>query len=133
MYLLDTNACIRFLNRTSQPLVARFQQTHPSQLFLSSVVKAELTYGAYRSARSAENLRVLKKFFEPLVSLPFDDRCLDHYGRARADMSRIGTPIGPNDLLIASTALAHSLTLVTHNSHEFGRVSGLEIVDWEQS
>jgi len=37
--------------------------------------------------------------------------------------------IGPYDLMIA--ALAHNLTLVTHNVREFSRVEGLQIEDWE--
>jgi predicted nucleic acid-binding protein len=36
-----------------------------------------------------------------------------------------------NDLLIAATALANGLTLVTHNLTEFGRVRGLALEDWE--
>ena len=130
MFLIDTNACIRFLNRTSPLLVRQMQESHPSQIYLSSIVKAELVFGAYRSTRTADNLRLLNRFFEPLVSIPFDERCLDYYGRIRSDLERSGTPIGPNDLLIAATALAHSLTLVTHDQKEFSRVPGLELVDW---
>jgi tRNA(fMet)-specific endonuclease VapC len=40
-------------------------------------------------------------------------------------------PIGPNDLLIAATAVANDVTLVTANSKEFGRVAGLQIENWE--
>jgi tRNA(fMet)-specific endonuclease VapC len=67
------------------------------------------------------------------VSFPFDDHAADEYGRLRAQLARQGTPIGPNDLMIASIALAHRTTLVTHNTHEFSRVPGLPIVDWEAS
>jgi tRNA(fMet)-specific endonuclease VapC len=49
----------------------------------------------------------------------------------RAGLEREGTPIGPNDLVIAATALASRAILVTHNTREFGRVSGLEWEDWE--
>ena len=66
------------------------------------------------------------------VSLLFDDRCADHYGRIRNELEPGGTPIGPNDLMIAATATAHDLILVTHNTREFGRVVGLEIEDWEE-
>ena len=131
MYLLDTNACIRFLNRSSEPLVQRLKACAPEDIRLSSVVKAELVYGAHRSARAADNLRLLARFFKPFAAVAFDDRCLDSYGRIRSDLERIGTPIGPNDLLIAATAMAHDLTLVTHNTDEFGRIPGLEIEDWE--
>lgn len=67
------------------------------------------------------------------VSLPFDDRAADEYGRIRAYLARLGTPIGPNDLLIAAIALANNATLVTHNTTEFNRVPGLTIVDWEMA
>lgn len=131
MVLLDTNACIQILNNRSAALVERLRQHNPREIVLSSVVKAELVYGAYRSARMADNLRVLNKFFEPFPTLPFDDRCLEPYGRIRSDLEREGTPIGPYDLMIAATALAHGLTLVTHNTAEFSRVVGLQIEDWE--
>lgn len=131
MYLLDTNACIRILNNGSDRLVTRLRRHRPEEIALCSIVKAELVYGAYRSTRVAENLRLLGRFFEPFVSLPFDDSCVDHYGRIRTDLERTGTPIGPNDLAIAATAMANGLTLVTGNVREFGRVVGLKIENWE--
>ena len=98
---------------------------------LSSVVKAELLYGARKSTRMAENLRLLERFFDTIASLPFDDRCAEEYGLLRDELDRAGTPIGPNDLLIAATARAHRATLVTHNVREFSRVAELRIEDWE--
>ena len=132
MYLLDTNACIRILNGSSGPLVARLRRQAPTEIRISSVTRAELLYGARRSARVADNLRVLAAFFVPFLSLPFDDACAEQYGALRATLSAAGRPIGPNDLLIAATALAHDLTLVTHNLREFARVTGLKLEDWEQ-
>lgn len=131
MYLLDTNACIRILNNSSAPLVARLRAEDPSIIRLCSVTKAELLFGARRSARIAANLRLLERFFAPFVSLPFDDRCAEHYAAIRAELAGRGKPIGPNDLLIAATARAHDLVLVTHNTREFSRVVGLRIDDWE--
>jgi tRNA(fMet)-specific endonuclease VapC len=132
MYLLDTNACIRVLNGSSAALVARLRTHAPSEIRLSSVTRGELLYGARRSARVAENIKVLSTFFAPFVSLPFDDSCAEHYGALRASLAAAGKPIGPNDLLIAATALAADLTLVTHNLREFSRVAGLKIEDWER-
>ncbi|MDW7711685.1 MAG: type II toxin-antitoxin system VapC family toxin [Deferrisomatales bacterium] len=131
MFLLDTNACIRLLNGTSPPLEDRLRRVDPSEVCLCSVVKAELVYGARRSSRVAENLDLLRRFFLPFKSVAFDDPCADHCGRVRAEPAAQGTPIGPNDLLIAATALAHDLTLVTHNIREFSRVTGLRMEDWE--
>jgi tRNA(fMet)-specific endonuclease VapC len=131
MYLLDTNACIRILNGTSSPLIEHLRAVPRSLVRLSSVVKAELLYGARKSTRMAENLRLLERFFETIASLPFDDNCAEEYGLIRDELDRAGTPIGPNDLLIAATARAHDAILVTHNVREFSRVAELRIEDWE--
>jgi tRNA(fMet)-specific endonuclease VapC len=131
MYLLDTNACIRILNGSSVPLVSRLRLEDPSTLRLSSVTKAELLFGARHSSRVAANLRLLERFFAPFLSLPFDDRCAEQYAALRADLAARGQPIGPNDMLIAATARAHDLILVTHNTREFSRMVGLQIEDWE--
>lgn len=131
MFLLDSNACIRILNNSSSALVARLREHNPGDIFLCSVVKAELIYGAYHSTRPADNLRVLEKFFEPFASLPFDDPCSLVYGRMRSDLANLGMPIGPNDLMIAAIALINKLTLVSANTTEFGRVSGLSLENWE--
>lgn len=131
MYLLDTNACIRVLNGTSPSLIGHLRSVPRSLVRLSSVVKAELLYGARKSTRMAENLRLLERFFETIASLPFDDRCAEEYGLLRDELDRAGTPIGPNDLLIAATARAHRAILVTHNVREFSRVAELRLEDWE--
>jgi tRNA(fMet)-specific endonuclease VapC len=131
LFLLDTNACIRILNGSSPAVAARLQATSPAEVRLCSVVKAELIYGARKSARVEDNLRLLLRFFAPLVSLPFDDRCAEEAGLIRLDLERSGRPIGPSDLLIAATARANDLVLVTHNRREFERVPGLRIDDWE--
>jgi tRNA(fMet)-specific endonuclease VapC len=132
-FLLDTNACIALLNGTSPTLAAQVAGVPPHEFAVSAVTEAELRYGAHRSARAAANLRVLEEFLDPLPSLAFDRRAAPHYGRIRAELTARGTPIGPNDLRIAATALAHDLTVVTRNTREFERVVGLRVEDWEAS
>jgi tRNA(fMet)-specific endonuclease VapC len=131
-YLLDTNACIRVLNGSSEALVNRLRAESPHEIGISAVTRAELLHGARRSARVSDNLRLLAQFFLPFVSLPFEEQCAEHYGAIRAELATKGRPIGPNDLLIAATARAHDLTLVTHNQREFARVVGLKLEDWER-
>jgi tRNA(fMet)-specific endonuclease VapC len=130
MYLLDTNTCIIALNRRSPSLVAQLRSRSPAEVRISSIVKAELYFGARKSARLSENLELLGRFLAPYVAIPFDDLCAEHYGMIRADLERDGRPIGPNDLLIAATARAADLTLVTTNTREFARVPGLRLEDW---
>ena len=131
MYLLDTKACIRILNGTSPSLNDHLRAVPRPLVRLSSVVKAELLYGARKSTRVAENLRLLERFFDTIASLPFDDRCAEEYGLLREELDRAGTPIGPNDLLIAATARVHRAILVTHNVRELSRVAELRLEDWE--
>lgn len=130
-YLLDTNTCIRLLNQDNSGVAERFKACQPVDIALCSVVKAELLYGARRSARVEFNLRRLEFFAAPLQSVPFDDRCAQDYGLIRADLAAQGKPIGANDLMIAAIARAHDLVLVTHNTGEFNRVVGLRVEDWE--
>lgn len=130
MYLLDTNVCIGIL-KANEAVASKLALVAPSALYLCSVVKAELYYGARGSQQIATNLATLEAFFEPYTSLVFDDACAGIYGQLRADLRRTGQPIGPNDTMIAAIALVHNLTVVTHNTREFVRVPGLKLTDWE--
>jgi len=131
IYLPDTNACIRYLNAPASAVAGRFNAAAPGDIALCGVVKMELYYGAYRSSRQQDNLALLRQFFAPFFSLPFDDAAADTCGRVRAHLAAAGTPIGPYDLQIAAIALANNLILVTHNTREFSRVPGLALEDWE--
>lgn len=133
MYLLDTNTCIQLLNEGSETVRQNMQAHPPSEIAICSVVKAELLYGARHSRRIEANLRLLERFFIPLASLSFDDRCAEDYAVIRAQLAAQGQPIGPNDLMIAATARTHDAVLVTHNHREFNRVAGLRLTDWEEN
>jgi len=100
-------------------------------LAVCSIVKAELFFGSLRSQNPSRSRQVQDDFLSGLASLPFDDLAAESYAQIRADLANSGTPIGPNDLMIAAVALAHHLILVTHNTTEFGRVKGLRLEDWE--
>lgn len=50
-----------------------------------------------------------------------------------ASLRIAGTPVDDIDLLIAGTALANGLVLVTHNTKHFGRISQLQLADWTQA
>jgi tRNA(fMet)-specific endonuclease VapC len=132
-YLLDSSAFIGWLRQNQPNLVSRIQQENPADIVLCSVVLGELIYGAFhgRSARHVGNLALITSLRHQFVSLPFDDPAAEEYGKVRAHLGSLGTPIGPNDLMIASIAVANGLTLVTHNTKEFSRVPGLQLEDWQ--
>ncbi len=131
-YLLDTNVCVKYLNGEPMTLLRRLQATDLEDIAVCSVVKMELLYGAMKSRNPDASWRRQQSFLKVFVSLPFDDIAALIAGRIRAQLAHLGTPIGFNDLLIASIALSHDLTLVTHNVGEFSRVEGLCVEDWER-
>lgn len=132
-YLLDTNVCARYLNGKSPAIRERIRATSRDDIAVCSVVKAELFYGAMRSNNPQKTLANQQQFLNLFVSLPFDDNVALVYGEIRAQLTALGTPIGPNDFQIAAIALANNLILVTHNVREFSRVNGLRIEDWEET
>jgi tRNA(fMet)-specific endonuclease VapC len=132
-YLLDTNACIALINRTSAAVQSRSQKalSRGEQICVSSVVTFDLSYGIAKSVRQAENTQRLETFLAgPITSLPFDDADARVAGSIRSALQVDGTPIGAYDLLIAGQALARQLTLVTVNVSEFSRIKGLSWQDW---
>jgi len=102
----------------------------PEQLAVSVIVLAELYVGAYRSQNPTANLELVERLRDLFAVIGLDDAVARQYGIVRSHLMALGTPIGGNDLLIAATALAHDLTVVTHNTGEFGRVPGLRVEDW---
>lgn len=130
-YLLDANTCIRYLNGRSLAVVRHVAAVPPQEIAMCSVVKGEMWAGARRSNDPVRSRSRQDEFFKQFETLPYDDAAADHYARIRAELLALGKPIGPNDTLIAAIALAHDLILVTHNTAEFSRVSGLKLEDWE--
>jgi len=70
-------------------------------------------------------------FLSEFAIIPFDEECATAYACLRAQLEGEGRVIGPNDMLIAATAIAHQATLVTRNEREFARIAGLHIEVWE--
>ena len=127
--LLDTTVFVDVL-RGDRAVRERLLAERPSSLACSAMTRAELLTGvALADDPQAELLRV-ERLLAPITSLPFDDRCADVLGPIRAILQRLGAPIGIGDLVIAATALASGLVLVTSNTREFGRIHGLAVEDW---
>ncbi|AFY83976.1 type II toxin-antitoxin system VapC family toxin [Oscillatoria acuminata] len=130
-YLLDTNVWARYLNGRSPAIRQKFREVDLTQVFICSIVKSELAYGAFKSRNPDLTYRKQNDFITLFVSLPFDDVSALIFGRLKAQLELTGEMIGIKDLQIAAIALANDLTLVTHNTAEFERVTGLQIEDWE--
>ncbi|MDQ7025626.1 MAG: type II toxin-antitoxin system VapC family toxin [Anaerolineae bacterium] len=130
-YLLDTNICIRIINGRSHTARTKLLNVSTKDVVVCSIVRAELFYGAAKSQTQQATRRKQDLFLKPFATLPFDDLAADIYGGIRAQLEKKGTPIGPLDMQIAAIAMAHELILVTHNTREFNRVTGLNLEDWE--
>lgn len=129
-YSLDTNTCIYFLKGTYPSIKARLLARRPDELRIPTMVAAELRFDARRSARRAENELRVEEFLAQFEMVPFDEGASQQYAVIRTELEGQGLPIGPNDLVIAATVKATGGVLVTHNTREFSRVSGLMIEDW---
>jgi tRNA(fMet)-specific endonuclease VapC len=132
-YLLDTNSWIHYLKYRDSPIRARLETTQPSDIVSCSVVRAELLHGAEKYGNRDRRVATVVQTLTPFRSLPFDDDAAALYAQLRHALEVAGLIIGPYDLQIAAICQLHDLTLVTSNTGEFSRVSGLKTEDWLQT
>jgi tRNA(fMet)-specific endonuclease VapC len=128
-YLLDTNIVSELVRDPHGPVTRRIARVGETRVCTSVVVACELRYGAAKKG-SARLSAQLEQVLAALPILALETGVDRHYGEIRADLERKGTPIGPNDLLIAAQARALGLILVTDNVREFGRVERLVVKNW---
>ena len=131
-YFLDTNVCVDYLSGRYPAVLQRFRRVSPRDLCLSSVVVAELRYGADKSANPRRNHQRLDVFLAEISCESFGSEAAAAFGRLRAHLERQGHPIGPYDMMIAAHALSLGLTLVTDNVREFSRVESLSLENWRE-
>ena len=127
-YMLDTNICIFTSKNKPQEGRDAFNRHH-GQLCISMVSLMELIYGAEESASPERNLAVVEGFAARLEILAYDYQAAMHSGPLRAELQKIGKPIGPYDQMIAGHARSQGMILVTNNIREFDRVPGLRVED----
>lgn len=128
-YMLDTNIVI-FTIKHKPPQVRELFNRHQGQLCISTITLMELMYGAEKSAYPEKNLAVVEGFAARVEVLDYDTLAAEHTGQLRAELAKVGTPIGPYDEMIAAHARSQGLVVVTNNVAEFERVPGLRIEDW---
>jgi tRNA(fMet)-specific endonuclease VapC len=128
--LLDTNICIYIINKKPIQVIQKIISFEVSEICISSITLSELEYGVEKSKAPEKNRMALNEFLAPFEILPFDNICALMYGKIRASLEKIGSVIGPLDLLIAAHCLSVNYTLVTNNEKEFCRINGLKIENW---
>ena len=129
-YMMDTYICIYAIKNKSESVIRKILSQNPEDLCISVVTYAELMHGVEKSQAVEKNRIAMSLFLSAITVLDFDGEAAEAYGQIRAELERKGTPIDPMDLLIAGHARSQGLILVTNNTREFARVTGLRIEDW---
>ena len=127
-HLLDTDICSAHMRRPSG-LAHRFIQ-YSGGIAISSVALAELYSGAYKLAQPARILTGIADLLQDVAVLDFDSAGAEQFGKVRGQLLQKGIQRPTADLLIASVALVHNLTLVTHNTADYQHIPGLRLDDW---
>ena len=129
-YLLDTNVVSDLIRRPHGVITKRISLEGEDNVCTSIIVASELRFGAHK--RSSKQLtRQLDLVLSTIQVMPFEAPADRLYGKLRVYLEERGTPIGPNDMLIAAQALALDCTIVTRNVREFSRVPELKVDDWQ--
>lgn len=129
-YLLDTCVISDFV-KADVNVLTRLKAEQPKDLAISSVTFMEIKYGlALNPVRAKKILPVLDILLEIIQVIPYEQQDANATAVIRAHLKKQGTPIGPYDVMIAGCALAHQLMMVTSNTKEFDRVTGLSLEDW---
>ena len=129
MFLLDTNILIYFfkgIGKVEQNLMSKA----PKDIGIPAIVLFEIEVGIGKSKFPNKLIEQLNDLISVVSILPFGVKEARSAAQVRVQLEKQGIPIGPMDILIGGTALAHQATLVTHNIGEFGRIKKLHVEDW---
>lgn len=127
-FLLDTDICSAYL-KGNGPVTNRFIQ-YGGRLNISTVTLGELFVWALRAKASPGRLQQVDDLLKGVSVLPVDEAIARKFGEVRAWQLDRGLATPDLDLLNASVALTHGLTLSTHNTRDYANVPGLTLVDW---
>ena len=122
--ILDTTAAIR-VQAGVEGMLQRIN--HYSDWLLPVPVCGELLFGAMKSSRTKENLRLVRRFMARCTVLPVTISTAEHYARIRLTLRQKGRPIPENDVWIAAFCVEHELPLATDDAH-FRELDNLVIV-----
>jgi len=130
IYLLDTNIVSYIIKAQDTRLIDKFEQAAKTAIIgVSSITTAELYYGV-KKKNSQKLKQAVDAFLSPLRVFEFDQSASAVYGDLRTDLELKGLIIGSYDMLIAAHALSLQATLITNNTREFERVTGLLVENW---
>lgn len=123
-YLIDTDWVIGYL-RGRQDAHTLLHSLSPAGIAISVMTYGEILEGIYFGNNPRQHARGFQQFLHGVNVLPLNRRIMQRFARIRGDLRQRGMLIGDPDILIAATALHHSLTLVTQNRRHFQRIPGI--------
>lgn len=128
-FLIDTNILIYRLKNMGN-VNDNFLKYQNEPMSVSVVSYGELVYGAEKSKSVEKNLKTISeiKGIFPLTDITAD--VMEVFGKIKAYVQKIGKSSDDMDLLIAATAIANEMTLVTHNVKHFEHIPNLKLTDW---
>ena len=129
-YMLDTNSWINLIKHRPGPILEMMREVDPSDICISSVTYAELSYGIEKGAFAEKNRIALILLLSNITILPFDDRAAGEYALIRSELERAENPIGLLNTMIAAHARSAGCTLVTSNIRDFKRIRNIRIEQW---
>lgn len=128
-YLLDTNILISVI-RKKQSVARMIGSFQKKELNISVITLAELRIGAYKSNNPKKSLMEVEDLIDNFSLTDFDRLCADRFAWIKYSLARKGRLIEDTDIIIASTALANRMTLVTSNTRHFERIKDLKLENW---
>ena len=132
IYLLDTDIIVYWLNG-NQVIAQKATEAGQTNVAFSTISQAELYYGAYDSIRVEQNVAAIQRLTRTIALPPFDEVAAQRFGQIKAGLKQQGQIILDADVMIASIALAHDLTLVTNNTKHFSRIPVLDLENWAEA
>lgn len=128
-YLLDTNILSDLVRAPQGRIFHKIANVGEDKVCTSIIVACERRFGGFKSgsSRLIEQIEQILNVLPVMILGASVDR---HYAEIRTHLEQAGTPIGPNDLLIAAHCLALDITLVTANTKEFECVPTLRYENW---
>ena len=134
--MLDTNIC-SFIMRERPLHLLKVLQAHvenKDRIVVSAITYAEMRFGAIGKKASPKHNVIVDEFMARIDSvLAWDKEAVEATASVKKDLSDRGTPIGVNDTAIAGHSISSNCVLVTNNTKEFERVSGIHFEDWSQA